>query len=206
MLSTLGNIFSKWSQQLLFLFKVTMKVIPRHKITQHQKERKTFNGLHFSPVRLATTGHGVPHTCPCAWIDALHDDKGPLLQCGHGQVTIIRHRLQEAAIARPNWVAHVQNSCLITSYLGKQIENTWLSLKALGYRRKAERRGDKKGILKSCRWVAAVIKRRHPIIQLRIDPPQVANSTFMMNKSSALQYDALKLCHSVKPGMTINWQ
>lgn len=50
-----------------------------HNVTQYKKKSKTFEGLHFSPVSLATTRHGVPHTCPCAWIDTLHNDKGPLL-------------------------------------------------------------------------------------------------------------------------------
>lgn len=122
MLSTSGDIFSQGSQQLHFAFKVTLKVIPIYKITQHQKKRKTSNSLHFSSVRLATAWHGIPYTRPCAWINALHNDKGPLLQRGHCQVTIIRHRLQVAAITRPNWVAHVQNSCLITPYLGKHRE------------------------------------------------------------------------------------
>lgn len=55
-------------------------------------------------VELATAGHGVPDAGAAEGVGWLHNDKGAFLQGGHHEVLGVIHRLQEAAISRPQWV------------------------------------------------------------------------------------------------------
>lgn len=79
----------------------------------------TFVFLPLGPVGLATAGHGITHTSAGGRINALHDDKGPLLKRGHCQVAIVRHVLQEAAVTGPDGVTHLQNPTFVAAYLWK---------------------------------------------------------------------------------------
>lgn len=79
----------------------------------------TFVFVPLGPVGLATAGHGITHTSARGRINALHDDKGPLLKRGHCQVAVVRHGLQEAAVTGPHGVAHLQNPTFVAAYLRK---------------------------------------------------------------------------------------
>lgn len=69
-------------------------------------------------VGLPAAGYGVANTSTRGGVHRLHDDEGPLLQRGHGQVSVIRHRLQVGAEARPHRVSHLQDARLVGPHLG----------------------------------------------------------------------------------------
>lgn len=71
----------------------------------------------FCAVGLAPAGHRVANTRASARVHVLNYDKGTLLQRGYGQVTVIRHLLQEAAISRPDRVADLKDPSSICSHL-----------------------------------------------------------------------------------------
>lgn len=60
-------------------------------------------------IDLAPAGHRVADTRASARVHVLDHDEGMLLQRGHCQVTVIRHLLQEAAVSRPDGVAHLKD-------------------------------------------------------------------------------------------------
>lgn len=68
-------------------------------------------------VGLSSAGYGVADAGARHGVHRLHDDKGPLLQRGHRQVPVVRHRLQVGAVARPHGVPHLQDSHLVGSHL-----------------------------------------------------------------------------------------
>lgn len=68
-------------------------------------------------VGLSSAGNGVADARAGRWIHRLHDDEGPLLQRGHRQVPVVRHRLQVRAVPRPHRVAHLQDSHLVVAHL-----------------------------------------------------------------------------------------
>lgn len=68
-------------------------------------------------VGLSSAGDGVANAGPGHGVHRLHDDEGPLLQRGHRQVPVVRHRLQVGAVARPHGVPHLQDPRLIGSHL-----------------------------------------------------------------------------------------
>lgn len=68
-------------------------------------------------VGLSSAGHGVADARASRRIHRLHDDKGPLLQRGHRQVPVVRHRLQVRAVPRPHGVPHLQDSHLVVAHL-----------------------------------------------------------------------------------------
>lgn len=68
-------------------------------------------------VGLSSAGYCVADARARHRVHRLHDDKGPLLQRGHGQVPVVRHWLQVGAVARPHGVPHLQDSQVKGSHL-----------------------------------------------------------------------------------------
>lgn len=64
-------------------------------------------------VGLSSAGYSVADTCTSHRVDRLHNDKGPLLQRGHRQMPVIRHRLQVGAVSWPHRVPHLQDPHLV---------------------------------------------------------------------------------------------
>lgn len=60
-------------------------------------------------IGLAPAGHRVADTRAGARVHVLDHDEGMLLQRGHGQVTVIGHVLQEAAVPRPDRVTNLED-------------------------------------------------------------------------------------------------
>lgn len=71
-------------------------------------------------VGLTPAGHSVAHTCAGSRVYVLNHDKGMLLQGGYGQVTVVRHMLQEAAIPRPDGVADLKDAPSECSNLNRE--------------------------------------------------------------------------------------
>ena len=70
-------------------------------------------------VALPAAGHSVGHAAAGAGVRALHDDKGSLLQRGHGQVPAVHHGLQGGTVARPHGVLHVEDAVVPATHLQK---------------------------------------------------------------------------------------
>lgn len=68
-------------------------------------------------VALPAAGHSVGHAATCARVWALHNDKGPLFQCGHRQVPAVHHGLQGGTVSRPHWVLHVEDAMVPAPHL-----------------------------------------------------------------------------------------
>lgn len=73
-------------------------------------------------IGLTPAGHSVADTGTRAWVYILNHDERMLLQRSHGQVTIIRHMLQEVAIPRPDRVANLEDAPGIRTHLSKKRE------------------------------------------------------------------------------------
>lgn len=73
-------------------------------------------------IGLAPAGHRVADTCASARVHVLDHDEGMLLQRGHGQVPVIRHVLQEAAVSRPDRVAHLKDPSSVRTHLERESE------------------------------------------------------------------------------------
>lgn len=71
-------------------------------------------------IGLAPAGHRVADTCASARVHVLDHDEGMLLQRGHGQVTVIGHLLQEAAISRPDRVADLKDPSRVRADLERE--------------------------------------------------------------------------------------
>ena len=71
------------------------------------------HNLRLRLVGLSSAGHGVADACTGHRVDCLHDDEGPLLQCRHRQMPVVRHRLQVGAVAWPHGVSHLQDPHLV---------------------------------------------------------------------------------------------
>lgn len=71
-------------------------------------------------IWLAPAGHRVADTCTGARVYVLHHDKGMLLQSCHGEVTIIGDVLQEAAVPRPDGVAHLDDPSSVRTNLERE--------------------------------------------------------------------------------------
>lgn len=71
-------------------------------------------------VGLAPAGHRVADARAGARVHVLHDDEGMLLQRGHGQVAVVRHLLQEAAVPRPDRVADLEDPSSVRAHLQHQ--------------------------------------------------------------------------------------
>lgn len=71
-------------------------------------------------VELASARHRVSDASATDGIGGFHNDKGPLLQRGHGEVLCVIHRLQEAAIAGPQRVLEAESLLLPTAHLGQE--------------------------------------------------------------------------------------
>lgn len=72
-------------------------------------------------VGLPPAGHRVADTRAGSRVHVLHHDEGMFLQRGHSQVTIIRHLVQEAAVAGPDRVAHLKDPSSVRAHLeGKE--------------------------------------------------------------------------------------
>lgn len=70
-----------------------------------------------SAVVLPPAGHGVADAGAGSRVHVLHHDEGMLLQRGHRQVPVVRHLLQEAAVARPDRIAHLQDPAGVGAHL-----------------------------------------------------------------------------------------
>lgn len=68
-------------------------------------------------IGLPPAGHRVADTRARSRVHVLHHDKGMFLQRGHSQVTIIRHLVQEAAVAGPDRVAHLKDPSSVRAHL-----------------------------------------------------------------------------------------
>lgn len=78
-------------------------------------------------VGLSSAGYSVADTCTSHGVHCLHDDKGPLLQRGHRQVPVIRHRLQVGAVPRPHGVSHLQDPRLVGPHLKEwAVDQQWI--------------------------------------------------------------------------------
>lgn len=71
-------------------------------------------------VGLATARYSIPHAGSSGRVYALHNDKRALLQGGHGEVAVVGDGLQVTAIARPYWVAHLEDAPLKGANLGQR--------------------------------------------------------------------------------------
>lgn len=70
-----------------------------------------------SLVALPAAGYGVGYTATSARVRALHNDKGPLFQCGHCQVPAVHYGLQRGTVSRPHWVLHIEDTMIPATYL-----------------------------------------------------------------------------------------
>lgn len=80
-------------------------------------------GPRLSPVgavELAPAGHRVSDASATDGVGGLHDDEGPLFQRGHREVLRVIHRLQEAAVARPQRVLEAERLLLPAAHLGQE--------------------------------------------------------------------------------------
>lgn len=85
-------------------------------------------------VGLSSAGYSVADTCTSHGVHCLHDNKGPLLQRGHRQVPVIRHRLQVGAVPRPHGVSHLQDPCLVGPHLKEwAVNQQWIISTPDGY-------------------------------------------------------------------------
>lgn len=75
-------------------------------------------------VGLAPAGHRVADAGSGSRVHVLHHDEGMLLQGGHGQVTVIGHLLQEAAVPRPDRVADLKDPSSVRSHLERERPRT----------------------------------------------------------------------------------
>lgn len=73
-------------------------------------------------IGLTPAGHRVAHTGTGAWVHILDHDEGMLLQRSHGQVAIIGHVLQVAAVPGPDGVANLEDTPSIRAHLNKKCE------------------------------------------------------------------------------------
>lgn len=71
-------------------------------------------------VGLPPAGHRVADAGARPRVHVLHDDEGTLLQRGHGQVAVVRHFVQEAAVAGPDRVAHLEDPPGVGAHLERQ--------------------------------------------------------------------------------------
>jgi len=71
-------------------------------------------------VELAPAGHRVSDASATDGVGGLHDDEGPLFQRGHREVLRVIHWLQEAAVARPQWVLEAESLLLPAAHLGQE--------------------------------------------------------------------------------------
>lgn len=76
-------------------------------------------------IGLAPARHRVADACARAGVHVLNNDKGVLLQCGHGQVAVIGHMLQEVAVARPHGVAYLQDASAVCAHLRRELTYEW---------------------------------------------------------------------------------
>lgn len=75
-------------------------------------------------VGLAPARHRVADAGSGARVHVLHHDEGMLLQGGHGQVTVIGHLLQEAAVPRPDRVADLKDPSSVRTHLERENKNS----------------------------------------------------------------------------------
>ena len=61
-------------------------------------------------IGLTSAGYGVADTCASSRIHVLNHDEGMLLQRGHGQMAVVGHMLQVAAIPRPDGIANLKDA------------------------------------------------------------------------------------------------
>lgn len=74
--------------------------------------------LPLGAVVLTPAGHRVADAGAGARVHVLDHDEGVLLQRGHCQVTVVRHFLQVAAVARPDWVTYLKDPTAVRTDLG----------------------------------------------------------------------------------------
>lgn len=80
--------------------------------------------LPLSAVGLAPARHRVADAGSGARVHVLHHDEGMLLQGGDGQVTVIGHLLQEAAVPRPDRVADLKDPSRVRTHLERENKNS----------------------------------------------------------------------------------
>ena len=68
-------------------------------------------------VGLAPAGHRVADARAGARVHVLHHDEGMLLQRRHGQVPVVRHLLQEAAVPGPDGVPDLEDPPRVCAHL-----------------------------------------------------------------------------------------
>lgn len=71
-------------------------------------------------IGLTPAGYSVADTCASSRVHVLNHDEGMLLQCGHGQMTVIRHMLQVAAIAWPDGIANLKDAPSKRAHLNRE--------------------------------------------------------------------------------------
>lgn len=114
-------------------------------------------------IDLAPAGHRVADTRASARVHVLDHDEGMLLQRGHCQVTVIRHLLQEAAVSRPDGVAHLKDPASERTHLEskkkkrKKMSMCWPGGRGLEDERRAEFINACWGILKVFQWDITLI-------------------------------------------------
>ncbi|MEQ2289381.1 hypothetical protein AMECASPLE_032397 [Ameca splendens] len=73
--------------------------------------------LRFCLVGLSSARYSVANTSTSHRVHCFYDDKGPLFQCSHSQMSVIRHRLKIGAKPWPHGISHLQDSHLICPHL-----------------------------------------------------------------------------------------